>query len=299
MSFYKGLLHNANRELIFQVKPTYSYFIKENVDSTFVPRFSLKDSDIFDDFPTNTPTKFSPDLLLKAINWGMILQIDYKGEDDDLYKGHERTIYPVAFGQSKDGKYLIRGYHLKGWSISRGGHLQKEWRMFRADRILNMTFTGAFFRLAPDGYNPDGDKGIGKLLGKADFNQIRNNQQKLLYDNRIDTQGRVILNKINKIEAKDMNYNFKIHNPWDNNVIPKKDAKNIRITFAKPVLGNKQWIAIIGTSIEPNNIFKLFNDKQLVGSYKSVKWMMADELDQVKSLESQVEFKLYLFVKGQ
>jgi hypothetical protein len=298
MSFYKGLLHNSRKELTFMLTPKYILHIKENVDQTFVPRFSLKNIDIFDDFPTNTPTKFTPELILKAINWGMIIQIDYKGDEDDNFSGHERVIYPVAFGKSKDGKYLIRGYHLKGWSISRGGNVQKEWRLFRADRILNMTFSGAFFRLAPDGYNADGDKGITKLMARADFNQIRNNQQSLLNKNDIDTLDRVILNKITEVEVKDLNYNFKIFSPWSNNIIPKKDAKNIRITFAKPLIGNGQWIAIVGSSIEPNNIFKLKLNNTIISSYKSVKWIMADELDKTKNIESQVEFKLYLFLKA-
>lgn len=299
MSFYKGLLHNSRNELQFILKPQYILHIKENVDQTFVPRFSLKNTDIFNDFPTNEPTKFKPELILKAINWGMIIQIDYKGDEDNHFSGHERVIYPVAFGMSKDGKYLIRGYHLKGWSISRGGNIQKEWRLFRADRILNMSFTGAFFRLAPDGYNPNGDKGIHKLMARADFNQIRNNQQALLYKNEIDTVDRVVLNKISNVEVKNLNYNFKIFSPWSNNIIPKKDAKNIRITFAKPLVGNGQWIAIVGTSIEPNNIFKLKLDKQVIGSYKSVKWIMADELDKIQNIDSQVEFKLYLFLRAQ
>ena len=70
------------------------------------------------------------------------------------------------------------------------------------------------------------------------------------------------------------------------------------MTFAKPVIGNGQWITIVGTSIEPNNIFKLKVDNDVVASYKSVKWVMADELDKMKILDQQVEFKTYMFLKG-
>lgn len=295
-NFYKKLLYNCTKELTFLFKPQYILHINEN-DQTFVPRFSLKKSDIFQDFPSNTPTKYSPELLLKAIQWGMIIQLDYKGDDDTIQSGHERVIYPLVIGKSKDGKVLIRGYHLKGWSVSGGGNIEKEWRLFRADRILNMTFSGAFFRLAPDGYNVK-DKGISKIIKSADFNEIRNNQQKLLSMDAIDTAERVILKKIRNVEVKDMNYNFKIFNPWENNIIPKKDAKNIRLTFAKPIIGNGQYIMIIGASIEPNNIFKLNVNGTEIGSYKSVKWVMGDELDIIQNINSQVEFKAYMYLKA-
>src|SRR3972149_5420257 len=159
MEFYKQLLYNSNKEMTFLLKPTYILHINEN-DTSFVPRFSLKDSDVFNDFPANTPTRFSPELIIKAIQWGMIIQIDYKGDEDGQMEGHERTIYPMVLGKSKAGKFLIRGYHLNGWSVSHGGDVEKEWRLFRADRILNMTFTGAFYRLAPEGYNTSGGKGM-------------------------------------------------------------------------------------------------------------------------------------------
>jgi hypothetical protein len=299
MQFYKRLIYNSRNEHSFLLKPQYIVKNIVNEDTSMVPRFTIKNPEIFSDFPTNTPMKFDLKLIEKAIDFGMILQIDYKGEDDRNFSGHERSIYPLALGKSKDGKYLIRGYHLKGWSVSQSNNIEKEWRLFRADRILNITFTGGFFRLAPDGYNETGDKSMSQLIKNADFNNIRNNQQKLLQQNTIDLQDKVIINKINKIEVKDMNFNLKLFKPYEGNVIPKKDAKNIRITFAKPVIGTGQWIAIIGTSINKNNIFKVISNNTELGSYKSVKWIMGDELETLKVLEQQVEFKTYLFLKGQ
>lgn len=297
MEYYKKLLYNSIKEVVLLFKPTYLMHINEN-DTTLVPRFTLKDSDVFDDFPANEPTKFSPELILKAIQWGMILQVDYKGDEDGKMEGHERTIYPMVLGKSEDGKLLIRGYHLNGWSVSRGGNIQKEWRLFRADRILSMSFTGAFFRLAPDGYNPQSDKAMKQILAQANFDKIRTNQQTLLQNDKVDTIDRVILNKIKNIEAKDLNYNLKLFKPWEGNVLQKKDAKNIRITFAKPVIGKGAWVAIVGTSIEPNNIFKLKVENNEVGSFKSVRWIMADELEKMSTIEQQVEFKMYMFLKG-
>lgn len=295
MEFYKKMLYNTNKEIYLLYKPQYIFKIFEN--ETLVPRFKLKD-DIFSDFPINTPMKYNHSLIMKAIEYGMILQIDYKGKDDKEMGGHERTIYPMVIGKTKDENVVIRGYHLVGWSVNKGGSTEKEWRMFRADRILNIVFTGAFFRLPPDGYNMD-DKGIKDIIKAANFEEIRKLQQKLLSTNNADTFDKTILKKVNTIEVKDLNHNLKIFNPWEHNVIPKKDAKNIRITFAKPNIGKGSYIAIIGTSIEPNVTFKLKQDSNVdLGTYKSVKWIMGNELDLIKNIEQQVEFKTYIFIKG-
>jgi hypothetical protein len=79
----------------------------------------------------------------------MVFLINYKGEKDNHFAGHERVIYPMVIGKSSNGKILVRGYHLSGWSVSGNRHLQKIWRMFRLDRVLSMTFTGSFYRLPP------------------------------------------------------------------------------------------------------------------------------------------------------
>lgn len=298
MNYFLKATYNNRKSIEFMIKPTYSLLIKENVDGeSFVPRFTLKNAEIFPEYPTNTPMKFTPELIVKAINYGMILQIDYKGAEDGNMSGHERTIYPVAFGKNKEGKYIMRGYHLNGWSVSNGGTLDKEWRLFRCDRILNVVFTGSFFRLAPEGYNESGDKSIADIITIADFNQIRANQQELINKSKIDTRDRIVLNKVNTLEVKDLNYNFKLFEPWANNMIPKKDAKSIRITFAKPTIGTGPSIAIIGTSIEPNTVFKLKSDTTN-GSYKSIKWLFADELNTVNVINGLAEYKLYMFIKS-
>lgn len=296
MEFYKQLLFNSSKELILVSKPQYvlksQYILKEN--STLFPRFNIKDADIFPDFPANKDLQYKPEYLLKAIAYGMVLQIKYNGEEDTV--GHERFIYPLVYGKSKDGQQILRVYHLKGWSVSKGGYVEKVWRLFRCDKIEWIRFTGMFFRLAPDGYKMD-DKQITQKLGVADFNIIRNNQTQLLDKNKVDTLDKTILKKVNLIEVKDLNFNLKLFDPWQNNILPKKDAKNIRITFAKSVIGNN-WVAIVGVSIEPTVTFKMKVDNE-TKQYRSFKWIMADELDRLSTLQQQVEFKLYLFLKGQ
>lgn len=296
MKIYKKLLYNYNQPLILMHTPTY--VLKLNENTHYVPRFSLKNSELFPEFPINTPMKFSPQLILKAIQWGMMIQIDYKGAEDDTMEGHQRTIYPMILGYNKDGKMLLRAWHFNGWSVSQGGQLNKEWRLFRGDRILNMQFTGSFFRLEPDGYLMR-DKQMARIIGMADFNQIRNNQQQLLDKDKVDLADNVIVNKINKVVVKDLNYNIKLFNPFADNVISKKDASNVRISFAKPVSGSSPHMALIGTSIEPNNTFKVYDEKNnLIGTYRSIKWLMADQLKDNKIIDGQAEYKLYLFKNG-
>ena len=88
------------------------YVIKENYelveDNEFIPRFSLRNIKDFEKIPINEPVKFSEDLMIKAIKYGMIFLINYKGEDDSHFAGHERVIYPLVIGRSSKGKVLIR-----------------------------------------------------------------------------------------------------------------------------------------------------------------------------------------------
>lgn len=300
MIYQHQLLHNSQRPFTLVAKPTFVMYnmLNEDNSNTLVPRFTMKNSEIFPEFPSNTPLKFSQELIIKAIEYGMIIQIDYKGDADGNQAGHQRTIYPMVFGRSKQGKYVLRGYHLNGWSVSQGGPVEQEWRMFRCDRILNITFSGAFYRLAPEGYNSTGDKGITRIIKQANFETIRAKQGELLGQQKVDTLERTVLNKIKSVEVKDLKYVLKTISPWQGNVIPKKDAKNIRMTFAKPLMGTGQYICIIGTSIGRNNIFKLKVDGKEVGSYKSVKWMMGDRLAAQEPIEQQVEFKTYMFLKA-
>ena len=168
----------------FNTKPLEFVVVSENYnlkeDKEYIPRFKLKNVREIAKVPINEPIKPTQDVLVKAIKYGMIFLLNYKGEKDKLFIGHERVIYPMVIGKSSKGKILIRGWHLNGWSVSSNRHMTKIWRMFRLDRVLSMTFTGSFYRLPPQGYNMN-DKGmLGGIIAKADFNEIRKNQQALL-----------------------------------------------------------------------------------------------------------------------
>lgn len=302
----KAKIYYAKNDLELVQKQKFSYISviqekNENGDSILVPRFTLNNSDIFTDLPANEPLKADIEIIKTAIKWGCILQIDYKGEEDTKVEGHERIIYPVAYGFSKSGKILVRGWHLKGWSVSTPGPVEKIWRMFRFDRFLNITFTGSFFRLAPEGYNHSGDKGIFDLKMHADFDAIRALQQKLINTDRIDIKDNVVLDKVKEIKVKDLNYNFKLFKPFDNNFIKRKDAKNTRLTFCKPLAKETGWIVIIGVNIEDGKTFKLKDENNnIIGTFTAFSTMMAIDIanKKIQSIKQNSEFKAYAFMSS-
>ena len=123
-------------------------FIKEakvNEDTSFVPRFALKKfkHKLFQKFPPNKQLKYNKELMKLAIEYGMILNVQYRGAEDSFVQGHQRVVYPLVLGTSAKGKPLLRIFHLRGWSVSSNGNKDKEWRLFRTDRILSISFTGS------------------------------------------------------------------------------------------------------------------------------------------------------------
>jgi hypothetical protein len=181
----------------FYNKKPVEFVIKENYDliedNEYIPRFSLKNVKDIANIPINEPVKYSDDLMIKAIKYGMMFLINYKGEKDTHFAGHERVVYPMVLGRSQQGKTLLRGWHLNGWSVSNKRHINKIWRLFRTDRILSLTFTGSFYRLPPAGYNMN-DKGMrGGFIARADFNEIRRNQQNLVQQNKIQNREEVTM----------------------------------------------------------------------------------------------------------
>lgn len=263
----------------FNTKPV-EFVIKESnnnlkEDFEYIPRFSLKNIQEFQNIPINEPIKYSQEILVKAIKYGMIFLINYKGEEDKHFAGHERVIYPMVIGRSAKGKILIRGWHLNGWSVSKNRRVNKIWRMFRADRILSMTFTGSFYRLPPAGYNMD-DKGMkGGIIARADFNEIRRNQQNLVKKNYLQNREEVELGdekqKFSTIKVTETNSILDLNKIKDNAYINQvKDQQNTRITFLKSLYGNK-YVAILGASGRPGNTVRILTEKGSVDNmYKEL-----------------------------
>lgn len=274
-----------------------------NEDNAYVPRFSLKDIEIFSDIPVNKPLKPSKDILIKAIQYGMIFLINYKGAEDKHFSGHERVIYPMVLGKSSKQKYLLRGHHLNGWSVSQNRHVNKVWRLFRFDRILSMTFTGSFYRLPPDGYKIN-DKGMrGGIIAKADFNRIRKNQQTLVSKQKIQNKEEVSLEKDGKrfavIKAKPTDTVLDLNNVFDNQYVKNsKDLENLRISFLKSIYGNK-YVAMLGAIGKPGNTIKLIDSEnnKTVGTYKVLDSVDGSALKKIKRVKGNSKYDLYIFDK--
>jgi hypothetical protein len=283
----------------FIVKESYND-LKE--DREFIPRFSLKNIKDFQNVPINSPIKYDEKLLIKAIQYGMIFLINYKGEKDKLFSGHERVIYPMVLGRSSQGKTLLRGWHLNGWSVSKNRHINKIWRLFRTDRILSMTFTGSFYRLPPAGYNMN-DKGMrGGLIVSADFNAIRRNQQNLVQQNVIQNREDVSLSqderKFVTIRVKGTDSKLDLNKPLDNAYINNlKNVENVRISFLKSIYGN-QYVAILGAMGEPGNTVKILDDKgKNLGVYKVLDSTTGQILKSITKVKGNSLYDLYIFDK--
>jgi hypothetical protein len=285
------------------IKPVeYILYQKINEDTEYIPRFQLKNNNGIEGIEVNKPIKPTQELIEKAIKYGMIFLVTYKGKKDNAPKGHERVIYPLVIGKSSIGNILIRGYHLKGWSISNNRHVEKIWRMFRLDRVLSITFTGSFYRLPPSGYNMN-DKGMkGGIIAKADFNEIRRNQQSLVKSEEIQNKEKIVLddqkNAFVSVKVKStgtkLNMDEPLECPYLNNV---KDIANVRISFLKSVYGN-QYIVILGAMGRPGNTAKLIDEKgKNLGVFKTLDSISGSDLKNIKGVKGNKMFDVYIFDK--
>jgi hypothetical protein len=287
-------------------KKPVEFVIRENYelveDREYVSKFTLKNVKDIANIPINEPIKYSDQTMIKAIKYGMIFLINYKGEEDNHFAGHERAIYPMVIGRSSQGKVLLRAWHLNGWSVSQKRHTEKIWRLFRTDRILSMTFTGSFYRLAPVGYNMN-DKGMrGGIIAKADFNEIRRNQQALVTQNKIQNREEVTLGdeerKSVTIRTKSTDSVLDLNNPLDNAYVNNiKDLATAKVSFLKSIYGNK-YIAVLGALGQPGNTVKVLDDKGInIGVYKVLDSTTGQVLKNIKKVKGNAIYDLYLFDK--
>jgi len=295
----------AQTKAYYNTKPV-EFVVKERYelieDNEFIPRFSLKNVKDIANIPINEPIKYNEQTMIKAIKYGMIFLLNYKGEEDTHFAGHERVIYPMVIGRSSKGKILLRGWHLNGWSVSQKRHINKIWRLFRTDRILSMTFTGSFYRLAPAGYNMN-DKGMrGGIIAKADFSEIRRNQQSLVNQNKIQNREEITLGneerKFATIVVKETESQLDLTKVMDNAYINNiKDTNTLRVSFLKSVYGNK-YVAVLGALGQPGNTVKIQTDKnQQIGVFKVLDSVTGQVLKNIKNVKGNTLYDLYLFDK--
>lgn len=130
---------------------------------------------------------FNRDLIKKAIEQGSEVGILFKSNNEKytmpIYK--YRIIWPVAYGISKAGKEVIRGYHIIGQSESealdtgkRSAEVENVWRLFKTENIRGIWLTGRHFDKAPTGYNAS-DKGMNSVISKFDTTTAKKYQDSL------------------------------------------------------------------------------------------------------------------------
>jgi predicted DNA-binding transcriptional regulator YafY len=82
-----------------------------------------------------------------------------------------REIEPVCFGYSKADNPVIRAWDNSGASHTayKGEQPLPGWRLFRVDKILSFKPTGETFDQSKPGFNPDGDKGMVRIIQIVKF----------------------------------------------------------------------------------------------------------------------------------
>lgn len=289
----------------FNARPV-EFIIRENYelseDKEYIPRFTLKNAREIANIPVNEPIRPTQDIIIKAIKYGMIFLVSYKGAMDSLPAGHERVIYPMVLGRSSKGNILLRVYHLNGWSVSSNRHIEKIWRMFRLDRVLSITFTGSFYRLPPSGYNMNDRGMLGGIIARADFNEIRKNQQSLVKANQIQNKEEITLSEEGRafiaVRIKATDTKLDLLNPFENAYVNNvKDVKNIRVSFLKSIYGNK-YIAILGAMGKPGSTVKLIDEKGTnLGVFKCLDSISGETLKRIRNVKGNREFDVYVFDK--
>jgi hypothetical protein len=268
------------------------------------------DPNIIPNFPINKPVKFNEDLMKKAIKYGLVILLNYRGDKDRWRGGRERTIQPLVLGINRNTKnMLIRGFHLEGWSVSQRAETKKVWRLFKTDNIVSMTFTGNFFRLPPQNYKMNDRIMTERTIARADFNEIRRNQDALLKGGKIQAEEETTIAKeaggVISIELTNSNSKIDFKNPSKNLLINKKNLDIVRFmkdpstlsmkfSIMKSMFGNK-YIVIVGAVGTVNRQVKVYEGKRLLGNYKCIRSFLGSELPKNRIIDNQSIFDLYVF----
>lgn len=268
------------------------------------------DPNIIENFPINKPVRFNKDLMIKAIENGLVLLVNYRGDKDKWKGGRERTIQPMVLGVNRNTKnMLLRAWHLEGWSVSQKAETKKVWRLFKTSNIMAMTFTGNFFRLPPQGYKMNDRIMTEKILTKADFNQIRRNQDSLLKKGKIQSEEETTIatksGAIISIELSSTNTQIDMKTPYKNLIINKKNLDNnkfmsdsntlsMKFSVMKSMFGNK-YLVIVGAIGTVGRQVKLYDGKTLLGNYRCIKSFLGNELSKNRIIDGRTIFDLYVF----
>ena len=262
--------------------------------------------DLVPGFPVNKKLQFNEGLMVKAIQNGMIILINYAGDKDEWKGGRERVIYPMVIGVNRNTRnMLVRGWHLNGWSVHEKRNTEKVWRLFKTSNIKSMMFTGDFYRLPPVGYRMNDRIMTERIIAQADFNIIRKNQQNLLNEGKIELEEEsnvtssksTDINKVVKIDIRPTDTELNLRDPWANTLMDRRKLDDTRITIMRTVMG-QEYLAILGAAGTEGRVAKVSDDKKLIGTYKVIRAIIGKELLTTRSIPGAGDtFPLYLFNK--
>lgn len=285
---------------------TYNEYKKEktNNDLHFSSKIHLlkedKNNDLVNGFPVNQKMKYDEKKMIQAIKNGMILLIQYKGEEDRWKGGRERVIYPMVLGVNKNTKNtLLRGWHFNGFSVRANKNVEREWRLFDVSNIKYMMFIGDFYRLPPKGYQMNDRHMTEKIIQRANFNEIRRNQNNLLKEGKIENEEETKLSNglgVSKIRIVEVQGEIDLKNPWANPYLkPYQNKKEqIKVSILKSILGN-DIICVVGAIGTINRTVKVYQDQILKGSFKTVEAFTGDEFNKHRVVKGVSILPLYQF----
>ncbi len=284
-------------------------------DTNYIPKIrydklneNQKIMDIVPGFPVNKRIKYDRAKMVQAIQNGMVILILFRGttgvSKDSWKGGRERLIYPMVLGTNKNTKNeLVRGWHLEGYSVSKKKETKKVWRLFKTSGIKGMMFTGHFYRLPPKGYKMNDRVMTENTIARADFATIRRNQEALIKAGKIEKEEEVkvqsqVQGGTAKISIKNTGTILNLKDPWSNEYLKdsKKISNNVKITILKTIFSNN-YIAVLGALGEESKTVKIYEEKKLLGSYKTIKSFTGDLLKNINNIKGQTEFDLYTFQK--
>jgi hypothetical protein len=294
--------------------PGEIYSLRKTLNENYIPlkdrRYNSKGNIINEsindilipNMPVNKKINFDQGLMVKAIQNGLVILINYSGDKDNWKGGRERVIYPMVIGINRNtGNMLIRAWHLTGWSVSKKRSVKKEWRLFKASNIKSMMFTGDFYRLPPKGYKMNDRIMTERIIKSADFNEIRRNQDSLVKAGKLELMNKQIIGKeessvIAKIDSRTTDSIIDLRNPFNNEYVKEfeKRLDDLKITFMKNINKN-EYVAIIGALGTVNRSVKLYDDKEFIGNYKVKKSIKGREIRLTRNVDGKTEFPLYTF----
>ena len=117
----------------------------------------------------------SLDSIVDAIKGRKVVVIYYDG-DEPGGRGL-REIEPVCFGYSKADNPVLRAWDNSGASHTgyKGEQPLPGWRLFRVDKILSFKPTRDKFDEPRPGFNPNGDKGMVRIISLVNFGNPEEN----------------------------------------------------------------------------------------------------------------------------